>query len=295
MKGLNKTGVHDWFQFPDPADEDRTFVVHIPFMMSNWNCLFGRGCPGWFGTHEEHIRPDAGCCAHGAYMNSQVELERINSYIDELTEDDLSPEGLAHVRQKGWYKYEKDGKKKGKPGYDKDNPDSIVAKTQTRNGLCVLQNSGSEGSRIGCALHHLAARTGKGDHVDVMPQVCWQVPIATRYDYDEITKTTSCTIFPWDSDVWNEADDDGTHDSWMAWNCIDAPDAYSAAEVLYKTMERELRKLMGDAGYDILVKYLEGREQNYSIPMPGTVVNGGRPLLPLIVGNRTPLRTPRTT
>ena len=40
------------------------------------------------------------------------------------------------------------------------------------------------------------------------------------------------------------------------WWCTDAPEAFCASQPLYRTMERELRALCGDAVYDELATRL---------------------------------------
>lgn len=82
-------------------------------------------------------------------------------------------------------------------------------------------------------------------------------------------------------------------------NCTETPDAYVignddrpnldiAKGMVYRTNEIELRKLMGDDAYDAMASHLVriitngGRRS----PTPGEQVNGGRPLIPLMVAKR---------
>jgi hypothetical protein len=52
-------------------------------------------------------------------------------------------------------------------------------------------------------------------------------------------------------------------------------------------MEYELRKEMGDAAYERLAELLDGIERPRH-PMPGQLVNGRRPMIPLLVEQRFP-------
>lgn len=284
MRGTAYDNPTDWLEFDDPSDEDQAWRVHVNFLMSNWRCLFGDGCPGHFGVQEAHTRPDVGCCSHGVWVEGDV--EQVKERFARLTPEDMSPEGWAYIRKHGWLNVYKG---------DLDNPDpeTFSAKTKVRDGGCVFALRANEGDgRIGCAFHHMGLRTGQPDHIDTMPDACWQAPIGSQ-SIDSDNGVRISTIEPWDADYWGGADEDGTHDSWMAWWCVDTPDAYSGGERLYVTYEKELRKMMGDGAYVEMARLLKEREHNYVSPMAGAVRNEGRPMLPLIVGNRTPKNIPR--
>ena len=265
-----------WLDVKDPDNEDQVWRFHVPFLVSSWQCLYGNGCPGMFGTDQ---KPDEfGCCSHGAYLNSRTDVAKVQGYVDQLTEDDLGPKALAYIRKHGWLRELAPLSK-----VDPDDPDSCNVKTKVNEGGCVLHNRQKDGGKIGCALHHLAKRQGL-THVDTMPQVCWQLPLAMKHDVDDRGITVS-TIYPWDADQWEGADEDGTHDSWLSWWCVDTPDAYANGSRLYRTMEDELIALVGDKVYDTLNDYL----RTYNLPastMPGVLRNEGRPMLPLIVNGK---------
>jgi hypothetical protein len=73
----------------------------------------------------------------------------------------------------------------------------------------------------------------------------------------------------------------------MGFWCIDAPDAYRGDRAVYRSHEIELRKELGDAVYERLVELLDAIEKP-RYPMPGQLVNGRRPLIPLLVQQRFP-------
>ena len=35
----------EWISFEDPTEE-RTWVFDVTFLLSRWECIFGRGCQG---------------------------------------------------------------------------------------------------------------------------------------------------------------------------------------------------------------------------------------------------------
>lgn len=293
MKGTTGHATTDWLEFIDPDPERKTaWVVHLPFLLSKWSCLYGQGCPGLFGTQEKHIYPDLGCCGKGVHMNSKAEMSKLQSEVELLTEEDIGPKGLAYIRKHGW-----NVQLPPRPGDNTEDEDYTHFRTRVRDGGCVFAKRADDGDeKTGCAFVHLAARLRLGIHMDVMPDACWQLPIGHDLAYDEERDLTVRNIMPWDADYWGGKDDDGTHDSWMSWWCIDAPDAYQDPDTLpiYLKMELELRNIMSDAAYERMVELIEQRMGNYVEPMPGAVRNEGRPMLPLLVGNRTPKRQPRS-
>ena len=59
-----------WVEFVDPADDDRLIRCDLTWLMSKYNCIFGRGCKGI-----DTDRPDAGCCAHGAHFSEKKKMK----------------------------------------------------------------------------------------------------------------------------------------------------------------------------------------------------------------------------
>lgn len=279
-----------WIEFPDPNDPDHAWRVDFNFIMSSWTCLFGQGCSGQFGIQDAHTKPDVGCCGLGVNIPSREELARVQSYVDMLTEDELPPNILRRVQKDGGWYYIKGGTDR----VDPEDPDYIGAHTRVRDGGCIFANRSNEGDgKTGCAFHHLGQRIGKS-HTEVMPDICWQVPLNIS-TYDDTTgEAESVTVVTASSSKdWSGIDEDGSQDSWMSWWCIDTVDAYlPESKRVYRSMEEELRKIMGDDAYEVLVQEIDKRAGDYVPPTAGMVRNEGRPMLPLLVGNRTPKRQP---
>jgi len=122
-----------------------------------------------------------------------------------------------------------------------------------------------------------------------MPMVCHQLPLKFDEDDPDDDDVVLIGIDAWDASRWNDDDPTADHENWMRWWCVDVPEAYSGSSALYVTMEDTLRGEMGDAAYEQMVSLIE--EQKPAVaPMPGSVRNDGRPLLPVLIGNRTPKR-----
>jgi len=286
VRGTSRNGPVDWIEFNVPRDDEEVgWRVNLNFMLSNYQCIFGQGCPGHFGVQDQHTIPDIGCCSIGFRIFDQEDFDSVNLMIAELTDEDWDKELRQHVEKKGrWWKYlgTPPEKIRDQPEYN-DNYDgnSLVV-----DGGCVFANrTGGSSGHPGCAFHVLAERTGR-HHTETKPEVCWTAPI--RYYYDEEDEVN--VIDAWDADNWGGADKDETHDSWMRWWCMDTPDAYVGAEPVYVSLEHELRGNMGDAAYDEMVRLIKERSGNVVSPMPGAVRNDGRPMLPLLIGSRTPKR-----
>lgn len=275
----------DWLEVLIPGDDEHdnaVLRVHLNFMLSNWECIYGRGCPGMFGVQSSMVVDDTGCCGQSFWFNGREDYQRVEARMAELTDEDWDAELRKHVNRNGWAIVYKDG--------DPEDDDDFNGKGKVYDGGCVFQNrnNGSTG-KPGCAFHHLGERTGRR-HVDVMPYVCWQLPL--RFWEEEVGLWV---LAPWDVDKWGEpTEEEGTHNAYCAWWCMDSPDAFIGDNPVYKSLEDTIRETVGDEAYDLMVVAIEERiaAGNTYANMPGATVNGGRPLLPLIVGNRTPRREP---
>jgi hypothetical protein len=222
----------EWLTFPAPGDETHQFRVNVSFLLSNYRCIYGCGCPS---THDDPARAHLGCCGHGVEFVDDEDFDAVAARVDELTAEDA--DHLAQIRGKGWYE-----NKRGAP-----------FKTRKFAGGCIFANgpAGPTG-KPGCAFHHLAERTGRHP-ADTKPDICWRVPL--NFSSEEPVEpngrdTTIVSAFG--ADAWGHVD----------WWCVDMPAAYTASKPVYRTFEHELRKGMGDAGYERLLELLQ------AIPAP---------------------------
>lgn len=294
-KQYNNTGV-DWLEVVIPPEDpedgaEYTIRVHLTWLMSNWQCVFGNGCPGMFPKNSSTYKDDAGCCTDSFYFNNHDEIDFVATQMARLTDDDWDKDRRAYVEKHGYVKT----LKKGKTVTDEDGEEALEgwsAKGKVFEGACVFQNrnDGSAG-KPGCAFHWLAQRTGES-HTEVMPHVCWQLPI--RFGETE-DGSNVYELRPWDTAQWFP-DEYEFNDNSMShhWWCIDVPDAYVGSDPVYKTLEEELTKTLGERDWSFVKAAIDERLAlgNTYPPMPGAVLNEGRSLLPLFVGNRTPSREP---
>lgn len=263
----------DWLVVTDPKDNDTWYKFHLPFLFSNWNCLYGKGCPGGYEDERGPAGADVGCCMSGAFMDGDDEYAEFEKNVALLTEEDLHPKALAYVRKHGGAtRYSKKGEWYGK--------------TKTRNRACVFVNRANEAPegeewRTGCAFLHLSARLNKNsvenvDHTDRMPVVCWQLPFKMS-DVEDEDGGRTVTILPWDASRWNL--DENCED--MRYWCVNDKAAYSGQEPLYRSAKNELVKMIGLDVYEAALPEFDKRyKANYVEPMPAAGPEG-RTMLPI--------------
>ncbi|MCB0916366.1 MAG: hypothetical protein H6525_00555 [Actinobacteria bacterium] len=219
-----------WLEFADPDEPTRLFRCDTTWLASRWHCIFGRGCPGIYAT-----APDNGCCTLGAHFSDDDDRGRVLAWADELTADD-------------WAHFDV-GRSDGVVGTDEDGDEQ----TRVHAGGCIFLNPPGFAGGAGCALHHLAGRRGV-DPQETKPEVCWQLPV--RRDYEERswpdgTELEVVVITEYDRRGWGP----GGHD--LDWYCSGATEAHTAPEPVYRSERATLVRLMGQAGYDELVRLLE--------------------------------------
>jgi hypothetical protein len=236
------SGPVEWLTFPAPDDEHRQFRVNVSFLLSNYRCIFGCGCPGIL---DDVAHADTGCCAHGVEFTDEEDFEHVAASVAQLTAEDA--DHIETIGRGDWYVT------KGRR----------ALRTRMMGDVCIFANRvGGAAGRPGCAFHHLALRTGQHPS-DTKPEICWSVPL--NFSDEEPVEpagreTTIVSAFS--ADAW-----DGN----IHWWCVDLPTAYSGTEPVYRTFEHELRKGMGDAGYERMVELLREIPAP-RFPMPGQVV-----------------------
>lgn len=290
-KAHNANGV-DWLEVViPPLDEETeaeyTIRVHLTFLLSNWDCIYGQGCPGQFGVQDSTLKDDVGCCGDSFYFDSKDEIAFVQKQMEGLTDEDWDQERRAYVEKHGFVHMINNS----------DDPAKFEAKGKVSDGGCVFQNrNGGSSGKPGCAFHFKAMRENKPDHTESMPAVCWQLPLRYGVVGDEsVANSNTYELGPWDVSQWNTDGfqfEDRRYQ--CAWWCVDAPDAYVSDSMVFKTLEPNIRKMIGDRPYELVRAAIESRlaSGNTYANMPGATLNDGRPLIPLLVGNRKPAREP---
>jgi hypothetical protein len=218
-----------WIEFVDPDDADQVFRCDLTWLTSNWTCIFGAGCPGIFKEG-----PDDGCCSLGAHFSDKADERRTLRAAKELTAKNWQFHGTKRLVE---------------------TDEEGARKTRVVDGACVFLNRPGFSGGYGCALHSLALQTGRHP-VETKPDVCWQLPIRRTYDRVKRTDGTEVlvvSIGEYDRRGWGP----GGHD--LDWYCSGATEAHVGREPVFRSNERELRELMGDAGYKELAKLCEQR------------------------------------
>jgi hypothetical protein len=209
----------------------------LTFLLSNYRCIWGQGCPD---TRRQHTA--RGCCVEGVEIyqgdgdpTGTEDLENIRARVGQLTDEDWQnrPVALARGGQDPW----------GKARFKRDS-----VHTRLYRGACIFHNRVDHPGGAGCALHVAALRRGE-DPIDWKPRICWQIPLF--FDISHKTRTTTvraCRTVDWGGE--------GILDWW----CTEHPDAFSADQPVYVTMESELRRVCGAAVYDELAAYCQARQ-----------------------------------
>ncbi|HTP19414.1 MAG TPA: hypothetical protein VMJ65_07415 [Solirubrobacteraceae bacterium] len=210
----------------------------LTFMLSNYQCLWGHGCPDTTGQHTAR-----GCCVEGVEIYQgdgdtpgSADLKKIRGHVKHLTDEDWQNRGVALARggRDPW----------GKARFKRDS-----VHTRLYRGACIFHNRENHPAGAGCALHVAALRRGE-DPIEWKPRICWQVPLF--FDVDEKTKTTA---------VRASRTVDWGGDEVLEWWCTEQQDAFSGDQPVYVSMAAELQRVCGAAVYDELARYCQARRR----------------------------------
>jgi hypothetical protein len=230
----------EWVSLRDPDDHQIRYTFDVSFLLSHYRCIYGAGCQGVCADGPDEV---VGCCIHGAYYVDDEDREQIEA----LLETDLDTEIMQHhdlAVSKGPTEVDDEGE----------------PYTRIVDGACIFLNRAGWPAGVGCALHLLAER--RGEHpMTYKPVVCWQLPlhrsISEEVGNDGETLETH-TIAPFERGTWGEGGAD------FHWWCTEDPAAFTGSQPVYRTMEAELREMVGDAVYDELRSFLERRDRQRS-------------------------------
>ncbi len=228
--------IREWVSFDDPTEDGRRWNVDVTFLLSSWDCIFGRGCQGVLtGPAPEMVQ---GCCSYGAHFSDKADRDHVVKVAKRLTPDEW--QFAANGAKKGIY---------AKCGKDEDGKQEW--RTRLVDDACIFLNRPGFPAGAGCALHVHAMRTG-AHHSDVKPEVCWQLPLR-RVDEEQEDGTVISTLSEFGRDGWGEGGDD------FHWWCTESKLAFVAREPVYVTLREELRKMLGKRLYAQIAEYLDQR------------------------------------
>lgn len=225
----------EWLSILNPGDPHDRYLFDVTFLLSDYACIYGAGCPGTGIEPESEV----GCCRLGAHYVDAEDARRVEAMVDVL-----GPEFLQRHAEAA-----RGGVTAQLPGAEQ--------RTRIRDGACIFLNRADFPTGAGCSLHHFAV--ARGEHpMTYKPEVCWIVPLRREVDTDvaddgETRWTTTVTSY--DRGAW------GPGGAEFGWWCTDSPQAYVAKRPLYRTMEAELRHMVGDAVYAELADYLDDKHR----------------------------------
>ncbi|HEX5613718.1 MAG TPA: hypothetical protein VFZ83_01060 [Acidimicrobiia bacterium] len=232
----------EWVTIPVAGKERRRWEIDVTFLTSSWQCIFGAGCQGVLTEPAPELIH--GCCSYGAHAHDAADKKKVERIARELTDDEWQHREVGLSR--GVWKTVNKKKQEWK--------------TRLVDDACIFLNRPGFGAGPGCALHLHALNAGV-HFSDTKPLVCWQLPLRT-WEREEDDGTTVEVLTEFGRDGWGEGGEE------FAWWCTEAPEAFTGAEPVYKSMEPELRKTLGDDVYEELAKYLDGRTTGGLAPLP---------------------------
>jgi hypothetical protein len=183
-----------------------------------------------------------GCCSYGAYESEKKVKEKVEKIAKRLSDDEWQFKDLG-LKKGVWASAGKD-----------------EWRTRLVEDACVFLNRPGFEAGPGCALHLHAMLTGE-HFSETKPTVCWQLPLRA-VDREEEDESTTTVLTEFGRDGWGEGGEE------FAWWCTEAKEAFTGGEPVYKSMEAELRKMLGDAVYEEVAKYLDVRLGSGTPPMP---------------------------
>ena len=226
--------LHEWVSFEDP-DEDRTWLFDATFLTSSWTCIFGRGCQGVLT--EDFSEAVQGCCSYGAHFTGPDDIAHTQAMAERLTPDQWQ---FHDVGQDG-------------EGVIVTNAEGDVTTRLVDDACIFLNRPGFDGDGLGCAFHHAAAQSGQR-HLDLMPEVCWQLPLRRIDETDENGHVTS-TVREWKRRDWGEGGAD------FHWWCTESDEAFIGHRPVYEELADELREIVGEVAFEMVVHHLEKRRR----------------------------------
>jgi len=238
---IANTDGHRWLSLED--DDDAVWLFDVDFLMSNYTCIYGQGCPSI--SAEPDPTGTLGCCEHGAHFVDDEDHDTVLGYIDRLTPENWENHQVAQRR--------------GGPTKQISDNGTKSWTTRTADGACILLNGPDFPGGAGCALH-IAALSHDERPVAWKPSVCWQVPI--RIDVHENDYGVETVMLrAWERRDWGGGGDD------FHWWCTESDEAYVGSSPVYRSAREELVELLGEALYDRLVTHLDELSRQVSVTL----------------------------
>lgn len=212
----------EWVEFPIENRPGWKWRIDVTFLASDWQCIYGNGCQGIDGV------PEHGCCSIGAVLSDASDQHRVLAHARLMTEDDPWEKRPKVVSHQSLFK----------PRW-KDEGETVF-NTRVKSKSCIFLN------HDGCALHQAALRRNESP-LAWKPEVCWMKPLSVIDDEVDQVITLHLDDGDWGGDEPN------------VWYCNNKPEAFSANNYVYITLEAELRSILGDNTYQAVFDYMSER------------------------------------
>lgn len=223
--------LHEWVSFEDP-NEARTWLFDVTFLTSNWHCIFGRGCQGVLT--EDFSEAEQGCCSYGAHFTGPDDIAHTEAMAERLSASQWQFLDIGRAQ-----------------GVLSTNDEGETTTRLVEDACIFLNRPGFAGDGGGCAFHHLALANDQR-HLDVMPEVCWQLPLRRIDETDDLGHVTS-TVREWKRRDWGEGGAD------FHWWCTDAPEAFGASRPVFEELGDELQQMVGEEVFALITNHLAQR------------------------------------
>ena len=238
---MSTSATREWITIPVPGKDKKQWQIDVTFLASSYRCIFGQGCQGVLTEPAAELVQ--GCCSYGAHASDKKDQDKITKLAKKLSEDEWQFRDVGMKKPSVWVKVAKD-----------------EYRTRLHKGACIFLNRPGFAAGPGCAFHVHAQNTGK-HFSETKPTVCWQLPLRA-IDREEEDESTTTVLTEFGRDGWGEGGEE------FAWWCTEAREAFTGAEPVYKSMEPELRAMLGDDVYEQVVKYMDARLASGATPIP---------------------------
>lgn len=219
-------------------------MFDVTFLLSGWECIFGRGCQGVLtGPAPELVQ---GCCSYGAHFTDSADVARVKAVAKTLSDDEWQFEQIG--RRQGIIEKQADGTKV----------------TRIVEDACIFLNRPGFPTGPGCALHQVAMKRGRPP-LELKPDVCWQLPLR-REDLTDATGRVVSMVGEWERRHWGEGGEE------FHWWCTEASEAFGSKKPVYESMRDELTEMVGKKVYARLAAFLKDRREESWVALPHPAV-----------------------
>ncbi len=220
------TNTKEWVSFTDKA-QNRTWLLDVTFLTSNWSCIYGNGCKGVLTEDSSFLVQ--GCCSYGAFFIDGDDVARVKKSAKKLNKED--------------WQFKKASDDSGGPvKVPKKSKES--ATTKLYDDACIFLNRPGFPAGPGCALHQKALKDGVSP-MSYKPEVCWQLPLRVE-DLEDASGHTFTKVTSWERKDWGAGGEE------FHWWCTEDENAYAGTQPVHIGMEAELNALVGK---DVLERF----------------------------------------